>query len=351
MAAIDHSESGIVARVRASAQQHRPALDETTVRLLPQHASLRRYARVGGAAAEVAMALPPAGGVGDEKGSVESVTLAEDTFVLAQRWLSKAGVRVPEVFAIDEERRVLWVEDLGEALFDDVARREGVEATYTRGVDFLVEMQTRMQAAPPGFVTSRRFDAGMLRWELDHYVEWRLEEQLGVALPEGHRTTLSRCFDALVEDLARIPQRVMHRDFQSHNLMVVDGELVVIDFQDAMMGPAVYDGVAFLRDSYLVLEPAVFERLLSRYCSGLCDVVLDTSAPDEVREMFLLQTVQRKLKDAGRFVYIDRVKGNPSFMGYIDDSLSYVSRALRTLGTHRELGRLLAQLDAGIVYE
>ena len=61
--------------------------------------------------------------------------------------------------------------------------------------------------------------------------------------------------------------------------------------------------------------------------------------------------MQRKLKDAGRFVFIDRVRGNPSFLGYIDDSLAYVRAALaRGYGGPR-LAELLADVDPALAQE
>src|SRR6185436_20440650 len=49
---------------------------------------------------------------------------------------------------------------------------------------------------------------------------------------------------------------------------------------------------------------------------------------------------QRKLKDAGRFVFIDRVRGNPDFLRFFPQSLRYAGRALAQLGERELLGRL-----------
>ncbi|HPM41992.1 MAG TPA: aminoglycoside phosphotransferase, partial [bacterium] len=96
-------------------------------------------------------------------------------------------------------------------------------------------------------------------------------------------------------------------------------------------GPAAYDLVALMRDSYVELLKGVLEELLRYYSErARRDLV-------EVRREFDLITVQRKLKDAGRFVYIDRVKGNPGFLKYIPASLGYVREALER---RPELGKL-----------
>ncbi len=42
-------------------------------------------------------------------------------------------------------------------------------------------------------------------------------------------------------------------------------------------------------------------------------------------------TVQRKLKDAGRFVFIDRVKHNPSFLRFVEPTIAKVRASLARL--------------------
>ncbi|HEV8321950.1 MAG TPA: phosphotransferase, partial [Myxococcota bacterium] len=135
------------------------------------------------------------------------------------------------------------------------------------------------------------------------------------------RAEVTRLFTAVAERLAAAPAVLVHRDFQSRNLLVQDGRLRVIDFQDALMGPRVYDLVALLRDSYVTLDAAEIDALLGRYAAATGG---DAAA---LRTLFDWQTVQRKLKDAGRFDFIDLVRKNPSFMQYQPRSLAYVREA------------------------
>ena len=324
----------------------------TSIELLPRHASLRRYARVFfGERSEIVMLMPPADAVPDEVGSTRAASLGQDPFVVVQRWLSHLGLPVPGLFAIDDDAQGLWLEDLGGTDFDAwvSSAPDAVEARYEKVVDLLLEFQTRTAAAdPPAIVTARRFDGKMLAWELEHYVEWRLEADLGVRPTAVQRAALDAEFAALVAKLEVVPTTVMHRDFQSHNIMVTDEErLVLLDFQDAMVGPLMYDAVALLRDSYVVLPPDVLDRLVSRWAERRAADSPDLDAATLVR-WFHLQTVQRKLKDAGRFVYIDRVKQNPSFLRFIPDSLAYVVQSLRKLPELSALHDVLEDLDEAL---
>jgi aminoglycoside/choline kinase family phosphotransferase len=191
---------------------------------------------------------------------------------------------------------------------------------------------------------TRAFEAGLYRWELDHFREWLLEAGRGVALGAGERAELDGWFDRIAAALAAEPRGFTHRDYQSRNLMVLPGgEQAVIDFQDALLGPRQYDLVALLRDSYVELPPGLVEAMLRRYLARLEAEGGPRLEYGPFRETFDLLTVQRKLKDAGRFVFIDRVRGNPGFLVSIPASLRYVREALGRRPDLAPLRRLLAR--------
>jgi aminoglycoside/choline kinase family phosphotransferase len=121
---------------------------------------------------------------------------------------------------------------------------------------------------------------------------------------------------------------------------MVDGDrLGVIDFQDALLGPATYDLASLLRDAYIALDERLIDRLVDRFLDGLNAQGQKGISRDAYRRLFDLTSIQRNLKAAGRFVYIDRVKGNPKFLSDIPRTLGYVTR---NLAKHSELSTLRA---------
>jgi hypothetical protein len=116
-----------------------------------------------------------------------------------------------------------------------------------------------------------------------------------------------------------------------------DLELVWIDFQDAMLGPRVYDLVALLNDSYQTFTVAFVNQRLADY---LCYRNLPVSEFRQLSFEFNWITLQRKLKDAGRFVFIDRVKGNSSFLPFVMPTIAKVRSALSNLQGDPILGAL-----------
>jgi len=118
-------------------------------------------------------------------------------------------------------------------------------------------------------------------------------------------------------------------------------ELYWIDFQDALLGPRAYDLVALLADSYQSFDRAFIDARLDEFAAA---AGLDAASRAALGREFDVITVQRKLKDAGRFVFIERVKKNPSFLPYFAPSLTKVRAALERLADEDDMREL-----AGIV--
>jgi aminoglycoside/choline kinase family phosphotransferase len=310
---------------------------------MPGGASTRRYFRVKlpqGTA--VGMFVPD--GAKPEEVAQGGAAAARWPFLEVRDLLASRGVDVPALHGEDTATGWVLLEDLGDEtlavyLAANPARRE---ALYVRAVTDLARAQAALDVLPPAcVVATRAFDEALLSWEIHHFREWALEAR-GAPLAAEDRAT----FDAIAERLARRiagwPRAFVHRDYQSRNLMVRSAEgLCWIDFQDALLGPRVYDLVALLNDSYQTFDRAFVEARLDDYAgaSGL-----GASERAALGREFDLVTVQRKLKDAGRFVFIDRVKGNPSFLRFVEPTIAKVRASLARLDDDEDMRALAALL-------
>lgn len=270
----------------------------------------------------VVMALPEDPFEPDE--AAERERPSELPWVTMARELGRRGVPVPEVLRVDLGAGFVLVEDLGDVRFFDRVSDPGADrvACY----DAALALLGTFQLCTRDLVVPATFGRAHMQAELDEFRAMGLEARLGVALDTDEHTLLDRVFADLVDRLEALPKVLSHRDFQSQNLMQTPRGLVLIDFQDAFMAPAVYDAVALLRDSYVVLSPAELATLVSRH------------GVDE--DAFQLQTIQRKLKDSGRFETLAR-KGKPHYLQYFGDSVRYVTQALTHTGLYPELLLLL----------
>jgi aminoglycoside/choline kinase family phosphotransferase len=315
---------------------------------MPGGASTRRYFRVmlPGAPAAVAMFVPD--GAKPEEVAHGASGASRWPFLEVRDLLASRAIDVPVLHGEDTSRGWVLLEDLGDDTLATYlsAHPERREALYVRAVTDLARAQASLAALPPGsVVATRAFDAELLSWEIHHFREWALEAR-GVVLSADDRRTFDALAGRLAETIAGWPRAFVHRDYQSRNLMVRPGEkLCWIDFQDALLGPRVYDLVALLNDSYQVFDRPFVEARLDDYAKARG---LDAGGRAALGHEFDRVTVQRKLKDAGRFVFIDRVKGNPSFLPFVEPTIAKVRASLARLTGDDDM-RALASLLARVL--
>ncbi len=313
---------------------------------MPGGASLRRYSRIRdtSGASFVAMFVPD----GDKPEEIQNGEARAHRwpFLEVRDLLAARGVEVPRVLAEDTRAGWLVLEDLGDdTLAAHLSRRPERKAElYTRAVTDLAAAQEALATLPESsIVTHRAFDEELLLWELDHFREWGLDAR-NKALSPGDRQEFDRIARGLAKRIASFSRGFVHRDYQSRNLMVEGSRLVWIDFQDALLGPRVYDLVALLNDSYQEFDAAFVDARLDDYARARG---LEKDDRARLRREFDQVTVQRKLKDAGRFVFIDRVKKNPAFLQFVGPTMKKVTGAIGRLASEdadmKSLGALLCR--------
>jgi aminoglycoside/choline kinase family phosphotransferase len=302
-------------------------------------ASNRRYFRIDlnepDAQAIILMQLaePEAFKQSEEAVSGATHRISELPFLNIQAHLSKTGVSVPDLYYYDQSAGLLYMEDFGDVTLSEAcigASAAVIENKYEQAIATLVRIQSNATspADPTCLAFHRSFDVPLLMWEFDHFLEYGIEARHGVSMGEDDRSAIREEFRKISEFLAEQPQVFVHRDYHSRNLMVDGDRLGVIDFQDALMGPATYDLASLLRDAYIELDESLIDRLIDGYFDLLEAKQKRASNRETFRRVFDLMSIQRNLKAAGRFVYIDRVKGNPKFLADIPRTLGYVRRNL-----------------------
>lgn len=260
--------------------------------------------------------------------------ISELPFINIMSHLTKAKVPVPALHYYDQSAGLLYLEDFGDVTLAEAvsqADAPSIESRYKQAINVLVQMQIDATTpADPGCVAFHRsFDVPLLMWEFDHFLEYGIAARSDKPLPDEETTAIRREFQKIAEQLAGQPLVFTHRDYHSRNLMVDGLRLGVIDFQDALMGPATYDLASLLRDAYIQLDEALVDDLVEYYLDQLAERRFVWTNRAAFRRLFDMTSVQRNLKAAGRFVYIDRVKGNPKFLADIPRVLSYVKRNLQ----------------------
>jgi N-acetylmuramate 1-kinase len=293
-------------------------------------ASFRRYYRVrAGAAPMILMDAPPA---------------QEDCrpYLTVAALLDKAGVHVPAVHARDLDSGFLLLEDLGQKSYLEELDESSAPALYRDALAALIAMQLRVPAAcvPP-------YDEHLVMHELSLFSEWFLGRHLGVAGDARTDEVLAKSFEFLAGEFTRHPRVFVHRDYHSRNLMRTrDHNPGVLDFQDAVAGPAAYDAVSLLRDVYVEWPAEKVEAwLLDYHRDALGAGVALSEDPAEFLRDIDLVGAQRHLKIAGIFCRLFHRDGKADYLRDIPLTLRYLMAECASHPELAELGALLEDLD------
>jgi aminoglycoside/choline kinase family phosphotransferase len=312
-------------------------------------ASNRRYFRVtqGDKVFVLMQMADPEGFKQSEEAVTGTVAMDEPPFLNMQRYLRRGGAPVPNVFGVDLAHGLVLLEDLGDvSLMAAIAGAEAdrIEALYEAAVDALVGLQKNTPLDDECVAAQRTYGPELFAWEFDHFVEFGIEARRGAPLPEAERSALTATFGRLAEEIAAAPAVLVHRDYHSRNLLVrPDGRLGLIDFQDALMGPVTYDLASLLWDPYVYLPDGLAGRLMERYVESA-----PVALPDDFEALLARTAFQRLLKAAGRFVYIDRVKGNAAFLKDVPACLERARAILAADPGLAELWEMLGRLEPAL---
>lgn len=304
-------------------------------------ASSRAYERLhrGGDSAVLMLSPPRPDGPPVRGGKPYSAIarLAEriDAFVAMDRGLAAAGYSTPKIIAEDLIEGVLLIEDLG----SEPVTRDGapIPERYEAAVDVLADLHGRELATILPVAEGRShvipdYDADAMMIEVELLLDWYAPHIAGATLPAVARSEFARAWSGLFDILARGPRTWTLRDFHSPNLIwLPDREglrrIGLIDFQDAVLGPAAYDLVSLGQDARLDVPPALELKLISRY-AGLrrgADPQFDFAA---FATAYAILGAQRNTKILGIFARLDKRDGKPAYLKHLPRIEGYTARNL-----------------------
>jgi aminoglycoside/choline kinase family phosphotransferase len=256
--------------------------------------------------------------------------------------LENAGVHVPTVHAQDLDSGFLLLEDLGQRSYLDELDEDSASALYGDAIETLLSMQLRV---PAGSVPA--YDTDLVMQELSLFGEWFLGKHLGVDTHGGTGEVLSKSFRLLAKQFEQQTPVFVHRDYHSRNLMRTrDRNPGLLDFQDAVSGPAVYDLISLLRDVYVEWPGERVEAWLLGYHRDalIRGVPVATDAAEFLRDTDLTGA-QRHLKIAGIFCRLYYRDGKSDYLRDIPRTLRYLTGECQRQPELAALRALLEDLD------
>lgn len=250
-------------------------------------------------------------------------------YVEIAEFLGAHDVRVPKIYFHDPAENLIWIEDLGER--DLWSYRDESWPVRCDFYQFALEEIAKIHRIPEADSNGIRrnlpaqFDAALYFWEQHYFFENCLGRHFGV--PPEKLQTLAKipALSKIAARLAGFPRVLVHRDFQSQNIILRDGRAYLIDFQGMRPGLAEYDLASLLHDPYVRLTESERAELLEFYCETAR--VKDPA----FAEKFRLCAMQRLMQALGAYAFLGLVKKNRAFLDYIPAALDSLGSVLQEI--------------------
>jgi len=183
-------------------------------------------------------------------------------------------------------------------------------ALYESSLDEIVKLHCLPQEAGHAIQKNlpAAFDAALYRWEQNYFFENCLGRYFGVGKKELSELRALPALLQIAERLSSRPRVLVHRDFQSQNIIIRNAQAHLIDFQGMRPGLAEYDIASLLFDPYVTFSRAECEELLAAYEAKRNAALTPVSA--QFREIFRLCGIQRLMQALGAYGFLGLVKGN-----------------------------------------
>jgi aminoglycoside/choline kinase family phosphotransferase len=264
-------------------------------------------------------------------------------YVQIAEFLVANGIRAPKIYFHDSDEGLIWIEDLGvsdlwsyrdeswlvrrafyESALDEVAKLHSLGDT---------ERHNRELHLPA------EFNSALYLWEQSYFFENCLGRYFGMTESRVRELSELPALQEIAERLAALPRVLVHRDFQSQNIIMRNAQAYLIDFQGMRPGLAHYDVASLLFDPYVTLSTAERTELLEHYCSH-------ARCADDFAEILRLCAMQRLMQALGAYGFLGLVKGNSAFLGHIPAAMSSLRAVVSEIPGVEKLSAALSGVRA-----
>ncbi len=262
-------------------------------------------------------------------------------FLNVRDHFAKHGINVPRVLAKSPGQGLILLQDLGdltlERKFWENQNQSLALPFYKLAIDAILKVHfPATKDRDSGCVAfDVDFNVEKLLWEMNYGLSHFIEQLCKVKLSDQKRAALTSEFESICTELHNQPKHICHRDYHSRNIMLPKGKLVLIDFQDARMGPVQYDLVSLLHDSYVALKGPTRGELLDYYIQQAKQYGAEFD-----REQFLrvydIQKLQRCFKACGSFASFFNTREDTRYLKYLHKTLKHVRKTLQNFPEYKE---------------
>ncbi len=260
------------------------------------------------------------------------------------RFMSSLHIQVPQIIAKDVSKHFILIEDLGEV---DLWSQRFESWEERRPYYFQVLTQIYrlhsfdLKSIPADLQLSESYGPLLYQWEHDYFLENLVWEVCKIKLLPADAAKLNKELAALSEYLQKIEPSLIHRDFQSQNIMIKNGRPVQIDFQGMRQGCLFYDLGSLICDPYVTFEDEERKELITFYY----ELMKPSYSREEFVANFWMGSVQRLLQALGAYGFLGLKKHKPAFLHHIGNGLENLLIAVENAGGLEMLADLATECE------
>ncbi|MEY2480225.1 MAG: N-acetylmuramate 1-kinase [Verrucomicrobiota bacterium] len=317
---------------------HFPRFDETEVAITPieKGGSDRKFYRVRCAAEQTIILV--------------KYDLAREEnrhYVKIAEFLAGHDIRAPKIYFHDAAEGLIWIEDLGE---QDLWSYRGEDWKVRRSFyESALDEIAKLHRLPESICVEMRqhlpaeFNAALYLWEQNYFFENCLGRYFGLKEKELLELAALPALQMIAHRLASRPRVLVHRDFQSQNIVMRDGQAYLIDFQGMRPGLPEYDLASLLYDPYVDLTGEQRDELANYYCERQRDAGI---AVDDFQETLQLCAMQRLMQALGAYGFLGLVKGSESFLKFIPAATKSLHSIIQKHAGLEKLAEIIGKFSA-----
>ncbi len=234
---------------------------------------------------------------------------------------------LPEIFGSDDRQGLILEEDLGEVTLKRFCLkhrgdRSSVTTMYKRVLDALKEWHSFAISKSPT-IASRAMNVDTFLWETSYFSRHCVGEYFGCEDSLGE-SWQKECV-GLAKEAVGLETGLIHRDFQSENILINDDRIRFVDYQGARIGPLQYDVSSLLLDPYISQTDESLIRELYQYYISFCTPNTFTT------DGFYVCSTQRLMQALGAYTNLVLNKGKKQYNEFIPVALSRLSWVLEQM--------------------
>src|SRR6266699_5307318 len=267
-------------------------------------------------------------------------------YVQIANFLDAHGIRVPKIYFHDPAEGLIWIEDLGES--DLYGYRQDSWLVRRAFYESALDQIAMLHALPESVCVemkehlSAEFNTALYVWEQNYFFENCLGRYFGIDTVKLDALATLPALQEIAERLAGLPRVLVHRDFQSQNIILRNSLAYLIDFQGMRPGLPEYDLASLLYDPYVDLTEAERAELAAYYKEKQAEKA--RTVADQFEDTLKLCAIQRLMQALGAYSFLGLVKGHKHFLKYMPAAMKSLHSIVGQLSGLDQLERTLAEL-------